>query len=83
MINQSSVTTSCDAGWGWISLWLDEKETITRGLVAKRSIQEMADKLSRSPRLLVARYRGSEVKINTVQQKLIRKQIIDRSHRGN
>ncbi|TDN50253.1 helix-turn-helix protein [Buttiauxella sp. JUb87] len=56
-----------------LSLSLDEREDISRGLVAKHSIREIADKLSRAPRLLAARYRGMEAQINTVQQKLIRK----------
>lgn len=35
--------------WHRLSLSLDEREEISRGLVAKRSIREIADKLSRAP----------------------------------
>ncbi|PRI20243.1 hypothetical protein BZY99_08640 [Pectobacterium versatile] len=54
-----------------LALSLDEREDISRGLVAKRSIRDIANKLSRPPQRLVARSGGTEVQNNTVQQKRI------------
>lgn len=50
-------------------LSLDEREEISRGLVAKRSIRDIADKLSRAPSTIsreIKRHGGAK---NTVQQK--------------
>lgn len=54
-----------------LALSLDEREEISRGLVAKRSIRDIAAKLSRAPQRLAARSGGTEVQNNTVQQKPI------------
>lgn len=50
---------------------LDEKEEISRGLVAKRIIRDIAAKLSIAPSTISREIRSTAVQNNTVQQKPI------------
>lgn len=55
-----------------LALSLDEREEISRGLVAKISIRGIADRLSKAPSTISREIKGMEVQNITVLQKRIR-----------
>lgn len=75
--HSSIIPTICQTGgysprekWHRLALSLDEREDISKGLVAKRSIRDIADKLSKAPSTIsreirmhggVKQYRASKV----------------------